>query len=140
MMSSRTLQIIGVCKGNGFNRKEKILDNIIDYCMAKYYPHNKRNIYDDIYLDKLMKNVFYEYIDNCDKPSAVLNELDILDDIFTKETSYALKVAYVLVNQEVRKPENGLIYVNGFTTDFDDEISKLNDLAHKWYDGGESND
>lgn len=132
MMTEKTLELIAVCKNNGFNRHDNIRENIIDYLMAKYHPHTNRNLYTENFLNEYVNDVFYEYIDNCDKPSAVLTELDILNTIETTDTPYYVKISAVLHCSQVQKYDSDE-YVNGFTKEIDYIIDKVNNMAEKYY-------
>ena len=117
-MDKRTLEIIAICKGNTRYDSELCLVDAVKNYMSDRCMYEKR-WYTYGQIENVLKEVFYDFIDVCDRPSYFLRQLEEL-----KWISPNLADRICMVLQETQVVE-GHLYINGFDANYKNIVENL---------------
>lgn len=118
-MNKRTLRIINICKCNTrYNVGKSQQEAIISYLSEVHKMPIE--FYTETELTRILKEVFYDFLDSCDKPSYYLKEIDR----FIIHASYNGAIIDVLALIDVYDTGEDK-WINGFDYTFDEIRSEM---------------
>lgn len=124
-MERTTLEIIAVCKGNTrYDSEVGLVDAVKNYMSDTCMCEKKDYTYDA--MKEILTDAFFDFIDNCDRPSFHLRRLTqvwgatiLLDEICSIFRAIQIR------QQVVLEDASTYVYVNGFNPDFEMIVNTL---------------
>lgn len=118
-MTQRTCDIIMACKGNmglsiiQYSAIERVKRYLSWLCKCPLETYSSQ------IMEKIISEALFDYVDTCDKPSAILRRIT---DITPEPLSIAEKIAIAFVLEDVSAGINE--YMNGFTKELIKQSAK----------------